>query len=420
MKKVLLSALAVILSVLTYGQSSPQTEKCGTALKTQERIAKNPELLHKRASIEQQMQNWIANESKNKVQAVITIPVVVHILYKNTAENISMAQIQSQIDVLNEDFRKLNADFSTVTPLPFQAVAADCELEFCLTDTDPQGNLTNGVTRTSVPQNFDVENDYFDPAFGGKSSWDHTKYLNIWVGQLGTQLLGFATQPGMAGPSDDGLVIDVDAFGTVGLAASNQPNHLGRTTVHEVGHYFNLEHTWGVSGGCGDDDFVSDTPNQNDESSGCSTFPLTDICTPGGNGVMFVNFMDYSDDPCLTMFTQGQKQRMLAAINTSRTGLLNTSLCGPAANDPVSLTELSLPEFDLLPNPSSDYIIIDIKESSAEYYNLQIVNTIGAVVLDKQIGNTKERIDLTSYSNGIYSVNVSRNGRTSSKLLVIE
>ena len=160
---------------------------------------------------------------------------------------------------------------------------------------------------------FDYENDYFDPNNGGKAPWDNTKYLNVWIGNLTSiGLLGFATPPGTAG-NDDGTVISHDAWGTMGTVVS--PNHLGRTATHEIGHYLNLEHVWGLNGGCNDDDMVTDTPNQDTESGGCPTFPLLDNCTTSGDGVMFMNYMDYSDDACLVMFTAGQKARMLAALN---------------------------------------------------------------------------------------------------------
>lgn len=420
MKKLLLSFMVVAFSVTTYGQSSHSTEKCGTSYLTQKRLKDDPRLQQKQIEMERDMQNWIANESKNKSQAIITIPIVVHVLYADPSENISMAQIQSQIDVLNEDFRKLNADFSTVTPTQFQALAADCEIEFCLVDTDPQGNVSTGVTRTSVPGGFDVENNYHNSANGGHDSWDHTQYMNVWVGQLGDQLLGFATPPGTANANEDGVVIDVDAFGTVGLAAANPPNDLGRTAVHEVGHYLNLEHVWGGNaGGCSDDDFVADTPNQNEESSGCPTYPLTDACTPTGDGVMFVNYMDYSDDACLSMFTQGQKQRMLAAINTSRTGLLNTSLCGPSGN-PIGLVESPSLEFNLSPNPASQFVVIDAQKDNPSPYTLQIINATGAIVFSKQMEESKEKIDLSRFRAGIYSVNISSANKAYTQLLIIE
>ncbi len=295
-------------------------------------IEKNPKILEKRKQAQKSMDQWMkkyrGDENFRKSMAVVTIPVVVHVLYANSTQNISDAQIQSQIVVLTDDFRKLNSDFNN-TPAVFQAVAADVELEFCLATEDPNGNAITGITRKSVSANFNLENSYANSAQGGTPAWDRGKYLNIWVGDLGGGLLGFAYLPG-GSPSaaEDGVVIEYRAFGTIETAGTGgfDPFNLGRTATHEVGHFLNLEHIWG-GGGCGNDDFVTDTPPQNGESSGCPSFPLTDNCT-SGNGIMFQNYMDYSDDVCMSLFTQGQKTRMLAGLNhNTRSGLLTSTGC---------------------------------------------------------------------------------------------
>ena len=139
-------------------------------------------------------------------------------------------------------------------------------------------------------------------------------------------VLGYASFPG----GDPNLDVAVHAAFTIGSLSNPNPEGgdvgMGRTVTHEVGHWLNLDHVWG-NGGCGSDDQVEDTPVQDDASSGCPTFPLTDNCTSSGSGVMFMNYMDYVDDNCMNMFSQGQATRMMAAINASRSGLLN-SQCG--------------------------------------------------------------------------------------------
>ena len=411
MKRSILLIPFLCFTIGTWAQNTSQ--KCTTSELLKKRIAENPDIEKKRIQLETQIQQWIASDKKSKVQSIITIPIVVHVLYKNAAENISDAQIYSQLPVLNDDFRMLNSNFNS-TPAPFQALAADCELEFCLAETDPSGNPTTGITRTNVPSNFNLEQDYYNSANGGVDAWDNTQYLNIWVGDLGSGgTLGFATQPGTAS-SNDGVVIDDNAFGTVGSAANNQPNHLGRTATHEVGHYFNLHHIWGENnGGCNDDDQVADTPNQETETSGCPTFPFTDNCTSSGDGIMFCNYMDYSDDQCMTMFTQGQKTRMLAAINTGRPGLLNTTNC---SNNNVSLTSKStISDFELAPNPSQDYVTLSNLKNSQ---TLVVRDVTAKIILKQDLNSSDIKLDISKWRKGMYTFRISMGNMIYDKLFI--
>ena len=399
--KIFLSLILSISFCLLTAQSS--IEKCGTSDRILKKLEKDPNMKDRLDKIESRLQQWISsNNSKRKSQTIITIPVVVHVLYENVVQNITEAQIRSQITVLNEDFRKLNSDFSN-TPAPFQAAAADCELQFCLAQIDPDGDSTNGITRTLISSSFNMETDYFDTTAGGAAPWDNTKYLNIWVGDLGPSLLGFATPPGVASGDDDGVVVDDNSFGTVGTAANNQPNHLGRTTTHEVGHYFNLFHLWGRFGGCNDDDQVSDTPEQMLSTFGCPSFPLVDQCTYSGDGIMFMNFMDYVDDPCMTMFTDGQKQRMLAAINTSRSGLLSTNICTASG---IGIDEKLNVHFEVYPNPANHQLTINIEGPGVSNLQLKIYSLSGQVLLQKALRNTKSTLDISSLPTGVYAVKV--------------
>ncbi len=329
--KICLQVLLLIfvsLSLPTYTAA----QKCKTNIIRQQHIQQSPNILQQIERLNQQSENWIRNNTNNGARSkqVVTLDVVVHVLWKEPEENISEEQILSQIAVLNKDFRKQNDDLKDQTPLPFQNIAADIEIEFRLATTDPFGNPTNGITRTQTTvEEIGATDNWYSESTGGIAAWDNKRYINIWVCNIGTAFLGFATPPGTA-DQDDGLVIGHQYFGTTGTAADNMPNHLGRTATHEMGHYFNLEHLWGIDGGCDDDDFVTDTPNQNESSFDCPSYPKYDFCTTTGNGINFNNFMDYSDDECLTMFTQGQKMRMLAALNGPRASLLNTGPCLPA------------------------------------------------------------------------------------------
>ncbi len=249
---------------------------------------------------------------------VTVIPVVVHVVQKNAVQNISDAQIKSQIDVLNRDFRKLNSDIGSV-PAPFAPLAADARIEFVLADKDPAGNASSGITRTPTQSNGFIDDDKVKAAAtGGADAWPRDKYLNIWVCQLSGGLLGYAQFPGGAAATD-GVVILHSAFGTQGSAAA--PFNLGRTATHEIGHWLNLRHIWGDDGGgCNGDDFISDTPNQADANPGKPAFPHV-TCNNGPNGDMFMNYMDYVDDDTMFMFSAGQVGRMQACLDGDRTSI---------------------------------------------------------------------------------------------------
>ncbi|MFM2376402.1 MAG: hypothetical protein RLZZ165_1499, partial [Bacteroidota bacterium] len=261
-------------------------------------------------------------------QVVYNIPVVVHVVYNTATQNISDAQVQSQITALNNDFRRLNAD-RTNTPAAFASVAADCEITFCLATVDPNGAATTGITRTSTTTASFLDDDRVKSSTsGGKSPWNTSKYLNLWVCNLGGDLLGYAQFPG-GSASTDGVVVDYTAFGTTGTAAA--PFNKGRTLTHEVGHWLNLRHIWGDdNGSCTGSDLVNDTPNQAAENYSCPAYPLTDACSSSSPGVMFMNYMDYTDDACMNMFTLGQKARMVATLSSTgaRASLATSGGCG--------------------------------------------------------------------------------------------
>jgi pregnancy-associated plasma protein-A/repeat uncharacterized protein DUF346 len=252
---------------------------------------------------------------------VVRIPVVVHVVWNTAVQNISDAQIQSQIAVLNRDFRRLNPDRSQV-PTVWQSLVADAQIEFFLATTDPGGATTTGITRTNTSATSFIGDDRVkSSATGGANPWPSNRYLNMWVCQLGGGLLGYAQFPG--GPAaTDGVVITHTGFGTTGTAAP--PFHLGRSATHEIGHWLNLNHIWGDDGtGCTGTDNVADTPNQAGSNFGCPGFPHV-TCSNGPNGDMFMNYMDYVDDHCMVMFTNGQSDRMTACLDGPRASFLTT------------------------------------------------------------------------------------------------
>ncbi|HPI54281.1 MAG TPA: M43 family zinc metalloprotease, partial [Chitinophagaceae bacterium] len=323
MKKFMLSLLGITI----LGTSLSQAQRiCGSADHYQTMLHEDAQFAQNRLLIEKQTEEATKNPTKTRV--VITIPVVFHIVYNTATQNVSDAQIASQLAVLNADYRKLNADWSN-TPAAFQSLVADCEIQFCMAQQDPSGNATNGIVRKSTSvASFSTNDAVKKSAQGGDDAWNSSKYLNIWVCNLSGGVLGYAQFPGGAAATD-GVVITYTGFGTTGTAAA--PFNKGRTATHEVGHWLNLFHIWGDDGtACTGSDLVGDTPNQGGENYGCPTFPHVS-CSNGTNGDMFMNYMDYTDDACMYMFTAGQKARMTALFATggSRVSLLTSNGCQP-------------------------------------------------------------------------------------------
>jgi len=284
-----------------------QERNCGVMENLEFRTQQDPGLTQRMADIEAytriKTQELEANREING--NIITIPVVVHVLYNNSTTNISDAQILSQIDVMNEDFRRLNSDADGTW-----SQAADTQIEFCMSSVDPSGNATNAITRKSVTrQDWGTNDDMKKSSQGGVDPWNTSEYLNMWVvPQMtsgGQTILGYAQFPG-GSAATDGVVMGYNYFGRIGNVSA--PFDLGRTTTHEVGHFLNLRHIWG-DGGCGFDDFVSDTPESDASNGGCN--PSHVSC---GTVDMVQNYMDYSDDDCMNLFTQGQTDRMRTTL----------------------------------------------------------------------------------------------------------
>jgi hypothetical protein len=322
MKKILLS-LFLTLSLhggLLYADNH---RGCGTMDYLAAQKQQDPGLESRMAQIEAFTQSYLQQGNAKAPGVLYTIPVVVHVVYNTTSQNISDAQIQSQINILNQDFRKLNSDVSLV-PSAFASLAADAQIEFCLATVSPTGASTNGIVRRQTTvTSFSSNNAVKFTAQGGSDAWNTGQYLNLWVCNLGGGLLGYAQFPGGAA-NTDGVVCNVTAFGNTGTAAA--PFNKGRTATHEVGHWLNLRHIWGDAN-CGSD-LVNDTPTQQTSNYGCPTFPKV-TCSNGPNGDMFMNYMDYTNDACMYMFSSGQKSRMLALFATggARASLTTSTGC---------------------------------------------------------------------------------------------
>ena len=295
-------------------------------------IKDQPMILKNMEEIERQVQEYIRNNPNgNGNRAIITIPTVVHVVYNNAvpSENISDAQVLSQITILNQDYSagniELNPPNGPNTPLGiFLGLQANAEVQFCLAAQDPNGFPTTGINRkgTNVAS-WGTNDNVKRTANGGVDPWNPANYLNIWVCNIGGGILGYAQFPGGA-PATDGVVVDYRYFGNIGTATT--PYHKGRTATHEIGHYLNLKHIWGDAT-CGND-LVSDTPIHDSSNSGCPSYPHLSTCS-GTPIEMTMNYMDYTFDACMYMFSAGQKTRMQAVLNTlgARVSLASSPGC---------------------------------------------------------------------------------------------
>ncbi|MBT1698347.1 choice-of-anchor J domain-containing protein [Fulvivirgaceae bacterium PWU4] len=341
-------SLRLLLSfsfILTYFIAAAQ-DRCGTVqyshtLKNQQRVRES----------DAQFERWLKDRSpdqRNQRQksGPYKVPVVIHVVHNGeavgTGTNISEAQILSQIGVLNKDFNRLNADAAN-TPAVFAAVAGSMNIEFVLAKQNPEGLETSGIVRVKGNKSGWTINDNYE--LKSQSYWPAEKYLNIWVCNL-TDYLGYTQFPvsnlpglenGSTNALTDGIVIWYRAFGSAddGAFTLDPDYDKGRTLTHEMGHFFGLRHIWGDQSGCeqangSGGDHVADTPDQSESTTGCPNHPRVDTCSPAK---MFQNFLDYTDDVCMNLFTQGQVDRMGIVIESSprRVSLLTS----PGLSEPV-------------------------------------------------------------------------------------
>lgn len=319
-------------------------------------MATNPEKAKKRIAARKAITKMAKSAAKSIDQEIITIPVVVHVIYRTKKENISKAQILSQMEVLNEDFRRMNGNRDNEW-----SQAADVQVEFCLATVDPNGNPTDGITRTKTDVKKWNGNDRMKSSKrGGVDPWDVEQYLNMWV--CNYTGLGYSSFPGESG-TIDGVVMKTRTFGSKEKGKEfdlQQYYDLGRTTTHEVGHFLGLEHIWGPGDeGCGQDDFIDDTPL----AEKAHTSPSCGTQRSCGSVDMIQNYMDYSDDICMNLFTKGQKERMRSVLRGIRSKLANSTKCS-GATTPAPPASNKKPEVSFL-NPKGN---IAVKEG----YKLQV------------------------------------------------
>ena len=360
-------------------------------------------------------EQWLANNPINSERAIITIPVVVHVVYNSSTQNLSDAQILSQIDVLNEDYRHLNQDASN-TPSVWQSIAADCQIDFCLAQRDPNGNPTSGIERIHTSTTSWSTNDQVKKSStGGADAWPKNDYLNIWVCNLGGGVLGYSSFPSTNQSTawKDGVVIGYKYFGDTLTVQS--PYDLGRTTTHETGHWFGLYHIWGDdNGACSGSDNINDTPNQASEHYNCPNFP-TISCNNGPNGDMYCNYMDYTDDNCMNMFTAGQKAKMISVLNTTRSAIKTSMGCAGTGIKPIE-NDFNV---SLFPNPASTYLQVIINNTSITNLQVSVYNVLGNLVQTNELTNDTT-LDLSTFADGVYFVELKSAGYISTRKIIVQ
>lgn len=425
--------ILLLLTSISFSLSAQEIHRCYTVEMMQKREEATPGYLD--AVNETFNMAKQHTQVKSGGQAVYRIPVVVHVVYNNAAENIPDSIIYHQIDVLNEDYRRLNAD-TNITRNEFKPVAGDAGIEFYLASVDPNGNWTSGITRTQTNRGSFMDgfnqDDIKAAATGGKDGWPPSRYLNIWVGDfslLGTPfILGFAYPPVGAPnwpagqvPSDtslEGVVVHYEVFGRNNPLASGvlSITDRGRTATHEVGHYLGLRHIWG-DGDCSEDDGINDTPlSASASQQECNLNKNSCTDSPTDFKDMIENYMDYSEEACMNMFTQGQIDIIRSILETTRNPLIAEF---PVAVNAYDLSNISM---DVYPNPSSGVFSVSYNNDASKVQYIEIMDSFGRLIdtrSSNEMAGNNFTLDLTNNARGVYYARfVFKEGSKVSKLVV--
>ena len=450
MKKIAIFTFSIILNLQITAQEN--FKKCITTSLVKKELISNPDYVKGRANTIAENKIWIKNNSQEK--STINIPIVIHIIHRSNytqigqGNNISNEQIEDALRILNEDYSKTNAEYPNPPRNTFLNYWGNPDMKFCLATNDPDGNPTSGITRTSTTKlSFDADtesNDMKKVSTQGKDAWDPSNYLNIWVCNLsnsgggGGITLGYAYLPGLQNWNawKDGLVIDYQYFGTIGGASSNSD---GRTATHEIGHYLGLNHTfaegsWNGQGPCdgpqgdlkccdNDNGNVDDTPAAKDiyfgnvisstNNNTCNDLSYANIFNTDVLD-MDENFMAYSNTSW--MFTIDQVNVMNATLNGYRSSLKNSTVsinCDGSVG--TGLNNYQLENLDIFPNPTLGKLNI---ASADKINNLSITNIIGKEILFVKDFSAKS-IDLTSFKNGVYFININNDKGTHVEKIIL-
>jgi hypothetical protein len=392
----------------------------------------SPEWRVKRFRLDSMVNEYLAKQKNTRTteNEVIRIPVVVHVVHDQAETsigglnnpNISDAQIQSQIEVLNEDYRRQsNTRGSNNNP-----VGADSFIEFYLAEFDPDGRPTTGITRNRylTKTSFNPFSD--DLLLSNIVYWPAEKYLNIWTCRLTNNYLGIAQFPAVNGinglsvdsqPNEktDGVIIDFRYLGRNTGAITSRIYNLGRTTTHEVAHWLGLIHTWGDAF-CGED-FCGDTPPTEEPNRTTVCEPKFSTCNGVRTRNMIENYLDYSPDSCMNVFTRDQVSRMRAVLELSprRAQLVEYSKNGRL--DPADRLTV-----DLYPNPATTDFKLDVRFKEFEDLDISIYDLNGREFLRsnyKQVWSRRLVVDVSVIPAGLYVLKVSTTKESTTKRFVV-
>ena len=419
--------ILIFLQIFALNSLAQKTRFCANAACDSINKIQNPNFSIRKLRYEQALEAQIDDQRNLRVAAeIIRIPVVVHVIH-NQADNAIIAgnnipdeQIYSQIKVLNEDFRKKTGSLGFNT----NPVGADTEIEFFLVSSDPSGNPTTGITRNfSSKRSFDVRRNEDLEALSNLSYWDSNKYLNIWVTTISSGFLGYGEFPfaesivGLDVDSNertDGIFIESTAFGKKSGINTKGIYSFGRTTTHEIGHWMGLYHIWGDER-CGND-YVADTPQATGSNNSSFCREMSSTCAGVRTRNMIENYMDYSPDSCMNIFTQGQKERMRAALDLSkrRKRVLNfakfqlppSSALQVNALNPMPLNNL---QFQVLLPDFQDFTLVLRDIFGREIYNETFIDLPSTVVVLKK----------RDLSAGIYILTVTSKQQVVQKKIVL-
>lgn len=405
--------LGLFMAVLCATGTAQQS--CASFTYQQGQMLLNPSLKIRTDAIETFIQKQLSKETatfgETGEMPIITIPVVVHIIYHTGDENVTDQQVANQLKVMNDCYRRLNAD-TVNTPASFKRLAADCRIQFKLAVSDPHKRATTGIVRkyTSVAKWMSDDKVKYT-ARGGDDAWDSNNYLNLWVCNI-SYVLGYASFPG-GDPAVDGVVVGYNAF------------KWGKTAVHETGHWLGLRHIWGDEA-CGND-FVDDTPQQSTMTPGCPS-GIRISCNNGPNGDMYMNYMDVTGDACTNLFTYGQRVRMRSLFEAegARTSILTSyAFDAPTAGSEIPLPEEGEPQpvllsLNLYPNPSSSEVTLDLTNNGDWVGNIITISNIQGQSLIKTVLSAKlTKINISSLKPGIYFITAKKeDGSTIKQKLV--
>lgn len=408
----------LLLSIATFAQANQR--RCGTFNVIEYKQQQDPTYKQRVHDCFENAQRIVAakKDSRAADDTVYKVRLVFHVLYNSEAENVPDSVIFSQVDVLNEDYRRLNADTDR-TRAEFLPVAADAKIQFELATTDPDGNPTNGITRKPGNGSFfgySPFNDDMKVEPGGTAPWPTDRYVNIWVCNVlgGIGILGYSYPPSNApnwpaGSSADsakeGVVLHYPVVGRNFAAPIDATVTKGRSLTHELGHFFGLRHIWGDSTGCTNDDGIADTPFSSDASQQtCDTVINSCPDAPFDFHDMIENYMDYSDDRCLNMFTHGQVDIMRAMLQTSRAGVATAEI--PTG---IKDQQQNFSTVQVYPNPTTGIIYLNAQLKNGGSYSYEVFNAIGdKLVAESEVPSTINQriVNLSAQPAGIYFIKI--------------